>query len=397
MYTMHYRRIRIYVFIICIGILTLTCKTKDNEDPSANRYAYHTPEQVEDGWTVTSANDVGLDINRLINMMNYINSSDYHNIHSILIFKDNFLVFEEYFDGYEFSWNPPGSNGDWIQYDRQVDHYLASVSKSITSVILGAAVLHGFIDNLNDKIVDLLPEYNYILTGGKENITLYHLLTMSSGLDWDEITDTDDNSRNDAVQIYLVDDPIEYILSLPLVYTPGQEFLYNSGGTNVLGAIVQKCTGISLLDFSNTFLFEPLNVEGGSWYALGENYVLASGGLFLRPRELAKIGYLFLNDGQWGAHQIISEQWINESISNHISTQGRTLPLAYGYGYQWWLQNYHINGSVHRSFLAAGWGDQYMIIFPEQDMMILFNGGNYFSSGSISPFELVEDYILRSL
>ena len=394
---MDYRQIRLCFLIIGIGILTPTCNTNDTDNPSATGYEYNSPEQVDDGWSVSSAIDVGLDASVLVDMMNYINSRDDHNIHSILIFKDNFLVFEEYFDGYEYYWDPPGSNGDWIQYDRQIDHYLASVSKSVTSVIFGAAVLQGIIESIDDKIVDLLPEYSHILTGGKENITLYHLLTMSSGLDWDEITDSSDDSRNDAIQIYLADDPMEYILSLPLIYSPGEEFLYNSGGTNVLGAIIQKYSEMNFLDFSNTFLFEPLNVEGGLWYALGENYVLASGGLFLRPRELAKIGYLFLNDGQWGTHQIVSEQWIEESISNHIATRGRTLPLAHGYGYQWWLQDYEVNGTLYQSFLAAGWGDQYMIILPEQNLMILFNGGNYLSSGSISPFELVEDYILQAL
>jgi len=390
MYKTHFK---LYFYIIWLGILTPAC----HNDGPVQQYKYSIPEQTEDGWIVGSTNDAGLNTEILVDMMNYIHSMNDHNIHSILIFRNDLLVFEEYFAGYLYSVDPPGSNGAYIIYDREVDHYLASISKSITSVIFGAAVLNGYIENIDDKIVDLMPEYSNILTGDKGDITLHHLLTMSSGLAWDESSYSYDDPRNNVIQLFIVEDPIEYTLSLPLLYSPGEEFLYNSGGTNVLGAIIQKSSGMRLIDFANTYLFEPLNVEGGSWQQLGEHYLFASGGLFLRPRELAKIGSLFLNNGYWEGHQIISEHWIAESVRNQIITKGRTLPLAHGYGYQWWLQDYQVNGIVYNSFLAAGWGDQYMIIFPEQNMMVLFNGGNYLSSGSISPFDLVQDYILRAL
>nr|NQU93455.1 serine hydrolase [Bacteroidota bacterium] len=299
--------------------------------------------------------------------------------------------------GYLYSGNPPGSNGDYIHYNRETDHYLASVSKSITSVIFGAAVKEGFIDNLDDKIVDLLPEYSDILTGAKAEITVKDLLTMSSGLAWDESSRPYGNQLNDVTALFNSEDPIAYILSRSMMYSPGSEFHYNSGGTNVLGAIIQKKTGMSLLDIGNEYLFDPLNVKGGAWQRMGGNYFFASGGLFLRPRELAKIGYLFLNNGYWEDHQVISEDWISESVSDHIQTKGRTLPLSHAYGFQWWLQDYQVNGRTYHSFLAAGWGDQYMIIFPEEEMMIVFNGGNYLSGGSISPFSLVRDYVLVAL
>ena len=282
-------------------------------------------------------------------------------------------------------------------YDSEVDHYLASVSKSVTSVIFGAAMKEGFIENLDDIVIDLLPEYSDILTGDKADISLHHLLTMSSGLSWDENSRSYGDTLNDVTALFYSDDPIEYILTRPLLYKPGAEFLYNSGGTNVLGAIIQKYTEQRLLDYGNACLFEPLEIEGGLWQRMGGDYFFASGGIFLRPRELAKIGYLFINDGYWGDHQVVSEEWIAESIKGHIITRGRTLGLAHAYGYQWWLQNYQANGILYESFMAAGWGDQYMIIFPEQKLMVLFNGGNYLSSGTISAFDLVKDYILKAI
>ena len=362
-----------------------------------NKQIYNqVPEQTADGWTTNSLESVNMNPEIIGTMMQYIVNGN-HKIHSILIVKDGQLVFEEYFEGYLYSGNPPGSDGAYIMYTRETDHYLASVSKTVTSVIVGTAIKEGFVENIEDKVVHYLPDYDDILTGDKMDITLKHLLTMSSGLTWDENSYSYEDPRNNVVQLFLSDDPIEYILSLPLISSPGSEFLYNSGGTNVIGAIIQECAGMSLLEFGNTFLFDPLNIEGGVWQSLPGGYLFASGGLFLRPRELAKIGYLFLNNGYWGEHQIISEDWIEESVNEHIDTYGRTLPLAHAYGYQWWMQDFQVNGQTYASFLAAGWGEQYMYIFPEEAMIVLFNCGYYLTPVSISPYDLTRDYILNSL
>jgi len=381
-------------FFAVLVILTLLFSCKRN---NIDHYEYTVPEYSNDGWDVASLNDVGINSVRICEMMDFINENSGHNIHSILIFKNNKLVFEEYFEGYLYSSNPPGTNGEFIQYDEHTDHYLASVSKSITSVILGAAVKEDYIDNLEDKIIDLLPEYSDILTGEKADITLKHLLTMTSGLDWDESSSSYGNPNNDVTALFNSEDPVEYILSRPLLYTPGSEFLYNSGNTNVIGAIIQKKTEMSLLDFGNEYLFNPLTIDGGTWQVLPGGYFFASGGISLRPRGLAKIGSLFLNDGRWDNKQVITEEWISESVMSHIDTEGRTLPSSHSYGYQWWIQDFSSNGIVYNSFLAAGWGDQYMIIFEERDMMVLINCGNYLSSGSISIMSLVEDFILDAL
>jgi CubicO group peptidase (beta-lactamase class C family) len=165
----------------------------------------------------------------------------------------------------------------------------------------------------------------------------------------------------------------------------------------VLGAIIQKYSGKNLLDFGNEYMFDPLNIQGGSWQRLPSGYFFAGGGIFLRPRELAKIGYMFLNNGYWGEKQVITPGWISESVQEHIMTQGRTLPLAHGYGYQWWLKDFHVKDLTYNCFLAAGWGDQYMFIIPAKELMIVFNGGNFLSAGSISPFSLVADCILVAL
>ena len=386
------KRIKLIFIIFSLAILASGCK-KDKID----KYEYQIPGVYDDGWEVGSADDAGLSSATLSRMMDRINSVSGHNIHDILIFRNGKLVFEEYFEGYLYSSNPPGSNGDFIQYDRETDHFLASESKTITSVLFGIAVKEGFIDDLDEKVLSIFPEYEDILTGAKADITIKQMLTMSSGLAWDESSTAYGDPANDVTALFDSDDLLAYVLSRPLLYTPGIEFLYNSGTTNVLGAIIEKATGMSLLDFGNEYLFDKLNIQGGVWQRLPSGYYFASGGIFLRARELAKIGYLFLNDGYWGDDQVVTPEWISESVEEHILTKGRTLPMAHGYGYQWWLEDFEANGHTYHSFFAAGWGDQYMFVFPEEDMIVVFNGGNYLSGGSISPFSLVPNFILDAL
>ncbi len=378
--------------IFFVFLAALSCCGGKHTDP----YKYTVPELAGDGWSVGDADEAGLKTEILSDMMTYIRGTEGHNIHSILVFRDGKLVFEEYFEGYLYSGNPPGSNGDYILYDRETDHYLASVSKTVTSVLFGIAVKEGFISDLDEKIVDIFPEYGDVLTGGKENITIRHLLTMSSGLAWDESSAPYGDPSNDVTKLFLSDDPLKEILSNTLLTVPGQTFLYSSGGTNVVGAVIEKYTGMSLLDFGNSYLFDPLNVSGGAWQKMGGGLFFASGGVSLRPRELAKIGYLFINNGYWNDTQIVSEEWIDDSTTEHILTHGRTISAAHGYGYQWWTMDFHANNKTYPCFFAAGWGDQYMFIFPGQEMIVVFNGGNYLQYGSISQFDLVEDYILRA-
>jgi CubicO group peptidase (beta-lactamase class C family) len=384
--------LRLFGSLLTIMLLLLAgCKDGTDFD-----YQYRIPEEAADGWEVASAEEEGLDPSRLVDMMDFLASSPGHHIHSILIFRRDKLVFEEYFEGYLYANNPPGSNGDFIQYDRETDHYLASVSKSITSVIFGAAVKEGYIPTVDTLLRDVLPEYQHILTGQKEGITLEHLLTMSSGLHWDEWSKSFEDPENDVIALFHEEDPMEYILSKHMINDPGQEFLYNSGGTNVLGAVIERATGMGLLEFGNQYLFGPLQVEGGIWERMAGGYMFASGGIYLRPREQAKIGSLFLNGGYWAGQQIITDDWIEASSTEHIVTNS-LIPRAHAYGYQWWIMDYQANGRSYECFFAAGWGDQYIFVFPEQDMMVVVNSGNFLEYGGVSVFGLVEDYILPSL
>ncbi|HUX55986.1 MAG TPA: serine hydrolase [Bacteroidales bacterium] len=356
---------------------------------------YNTPQSYDDGIETASLNSVGMDSLPVIEMMNYLNSKDGHKIHNILIIKDNKLVFEEYFEGYALDMNAPGRNGAVMEYNKDTDHFMASVSKSVTSVIFGIAVKEGYIDDLNKKVIDYFPEYTAILTGGKADITIAHLLTMTCGLTFDENSYPYGDSRNDVTRLFSEDDPIKFILSKELTSTPGTQFFYNSGAVNVLAAIVEKATGMKFLDYANAKLFDPLRSVGGVWSALNSGLVFASGGLSFKARELSKIGLLFLNEGMWEGNQIITPEWIAASQEEYIVTHAIFPDTSYGY--YWWIMNYIVNGVSYKCFFAAGWGDQYMFIIPGLEMIVVINSGNYDGSGSVSAYNLMKDHILKAL
>ena len=382
--------------ISLIFMVSFAISCKKDSDTIENGYTYTTPVVYADGLETASLVGVGMNEGPIESMMDYLNTNSSHTIHNILIIKDNKLVFEEYFRGYKLNYSSPNLNGELVDYTRTTDHPMQSISKSVTSVIFGIAVKEGYFPDLNKKIVEFFPEYADILSGDKANVTIHHLLTMTSGIAWDESTYPIGDSRNDITQLLASSDPIKFILSKPLVSVPGTTFSYNSGSTNVIGAIIEKATGKGFLDFANQKLFDPLRSEGGAWSGYRNGQIHASGGLYFKARELCKIGLLFLNDGQWEGSQIITPDWIDKSQYKQVSSNANFFPNS-GYGYYWWLTNFTAKGVSHKCFFAAGWGDQYMFIIPTLNMIVEFNSGNYNGTSNISPFDLMNNYILKAI
>lgn len=381
------------ISILLIGCI-FSCK-KENVIIE-HSYRYTTPLVFNDGLETGTLSSVGLDSVPIIKMMDYLNSDSSHTIHNILILKNSKLVFEEYFKGYKINYTAANLNGELMDYSRTTDHPMHSVSKSVTSVIFGIAVKNGYITNLNKKIIDYFPEYADLLTGDKANITIHHLLTMTCGLAFDEQAYPYSDARNELRQAMNIDDPIRYILSKPVVSVPGTQFHYSSGSGLVLAAILEKVTGKKFLDYANEKLFDPLRSEGGVWTSSHSGLTLASSGLYFRARELTKIGLLFLNNGQWEGKQIITPEWIELSQQEFINTNN-AFYLNSSYGYQWWITGFTVNGVSHKCFFAVGWGNQFMYIIPDLNMIIEFNCGNYEDLSRTPPIDLVNDYILRAI
>ena len=387
---------KIFKIIIFI-LLSLTYYTCGDENTvvQPEEYSYSIPVQKEDGWATASLSEVGMDETKIVEMVNFIKHTHEHQIHNILIIKNKKLVFEEYFVASGYSTSPPAMSSTIVSYNINMLHYWASGSKSVTSVLFGIAIDKGFIGNdVNEKIITYLPNYSSILTGEKENITVKNLLTMSSGLDWDESTYSYGDSRNDVTLLFSFSDPIRFVLNKNLHASPGTVFHYNSGVTNVLAEIIRQKSKLNLLQFAEKYLFQPLGITQYEWQKIRGEYYFASGGLNLRPRDMAKIGFLFLNDGKWDENQILSQQWIDASKQSYINPQ---VGFADGYGYQWWIGSAVVGEDIINYFFAAGLGEQYMFVIPSLDLIIIFNCGYFGVPVTISPFQLIEDYIAPSL
>ncbi len=179
---------------------------------------------------------------------------------------------------------------------------------------------------------------------------------MSSGLSWDEWTYPYSDARNDSLKSLMGPDLIRYVLERPVVAPPGEKFAYNTGISIVLGEIIRRASGLSADKFAERYLFEPLGITDYYWAKLPGETVETGGGLFLRPRDMAKIGQLFLNGGQWQGKQIVSENWVKESTVNHAGTMKNPawLVAADGYGYQWWLGFLNAASNDIRFYAARG-------------------------------------------
>ncbi len=381
------------ILTLALAICLFSCdkKSTNKAQPDDN---YGAPIQTNDGWETAQPSQVMLRSQKLLEMLAYINGIQNHGVHAILIVKDGKLVFEEYFKGYLWDISKPNFQGAFVTYNMDTPHYLASVTKSVTSAVVGIAKDQNGFSDINDKIKIYFPEYSSILIDEKEKITIKHLLTMTSGLAWDESSTSYDDPANDVTQLFMQPDPVKFILMKTLTSTPGAQFHYNSGCTNILSDIVRKTIEQNFLTFADHNLFKPLGITNYQWDLLNPNYVFASGGLYLRPRDLAKIGYVFLNQGQWKGKQIISEEWIHQSITSHIDPQ---VSWATGYGYQWWIGSFQFDANVYSCFFAAGWGGQYMFVFPQENMIVIFTCGYFFSPTVIDSFRMVQEYILPAL
>ena len=355
------------------------------ETSVAKSYSYSIPVKMNDGLTCTALSNVNMDHKKIESVVNNIIDGDYDDIHSILIYKDGNLALEEYF-------NDKGKlHSEFINnlYCNRV-HHLSSVTKSVISALVGIAIDKGYIRDINEPIYKYFPEYEALFDSTKKKILLKHVLTMSTGLKWDEFTYPFSDPRNSAYQWKKSPDNLGFYLARDLVSAPGQTFNYSGGCMMLLAEIIHRTTGLPVDRFAEKHLFNPLGIKKYKWLGSDTLVTNHSGGLALRPRDMVKIGKLFLDDGRWGNNQIISKDWVMNSSRQQISV-GST-----GYGYQWWMRSFQADGKKMNSFYAIGLDGQFIIVIRELNMVLVFTGANFGDDWSSNVYKIIEKYIIAA-
>lgn len=350
-------------------------------------YTYKKPDQREDGWRVEDMRNMEIDQKLLQTLMLEILQGTYHDIHSLLVIKDNRIVLEEYFA------RRGKLYGDFIHqlYQNKL-HHLASISKPVTSLLTGCALEKGFINSIQDPIFNYFPEYPQLRSSAKRSILLKHLLTMTSGLRWRQFGLPFQHPENDARIMYQAEDVLDYYFSRPLQSKPGKRFNYSNASATAMGALLEHAGQMNLDQLSESCLFEPLGIRDFKWDKYPDGTYDADGGLALTERDLAKIGQLILNKGSWNNTQVITSDWISNSTAKKLNRSS-----TFGYGYYWQQTEFSIDQKNYSSILAWGDGGQFLFIFPDLNLVVVSTAGNYGKGQDQVIFEILNQYLLPAV
>ncbi|HEV2155142.1 serine hydrolase [Bradyrhizobium sp.] len=346
--------------IVGSGALLLAGHGSAKGAPMTSESVSDSPEDLRDGWRVGNPTWHGFDPALLQDMRRRVADGRLDNVHAIIVARDGVLVYEQYAAGQDQNGLEPAKH---TVFNAATKHNGNSMTKSVISLLVGVALQRGWIKTLDAPVLDYFPEYADLRTPERGAITLYHLLTMSDGLDWSEFKPPFDSFG----KMRGAKDAYRYVLEQPAAAPPGHTYNYNSGATELIGAVLRKTSGKSLDSLARDELFEPLGIEDVEWNRqLPDGQPQASGALRARPRDWAKLGQLVINRGVWNNRQIVPSAWIADSIKPHNNGPGLFL-----YGYHWWLGRSFCRGKVVEWAGAMGWGGQRLMIVPDLGLVAL--------------------------
>jgi len=309
-----------------------------------------------EGWEYTSFRAEGLDPSRYDILKKKVLEGTFKDINSIIVVRKGKILVEDYFNG----------------EDRDTLHDIRSATKSIGSALLGIAIDRGYIEGVNEKLYDFFPEYRKgkHWDDRKNRITLEHVLNMTTGLDTDDWSDPSGSQGSETLLIES-SDFVDFMLSLPLVHEPGERWAYSTGTSHMMGAVIEKATGMSVVEFADQYLFQPLGINAYQW-KIAQGGAHTGGGFRMRAMDMARFGQLFLLKGSWQGKRILSEEWILQSAQSFHSP---TRDLHYGY--QWWKTGFRVNGRRHDAVFAVGNGENFIFLFPEIETVVALTGSVY--------------------
>jgi CubicO group peptidase (beta-lactamase class C family) len=340
-------------------------------------------------WMVATAQSQSMNADSLEVFHNDIVAGKYGNIDGMLVTRHGKLIFrKDYTHDYDKIYgegarktsalnalDPGGQynyfNPWWHPFYRRADlHTLQSVTKTITSVIIGVATARNEFPDLSTPVLvffDTTQVKN--IDDRKRKMTIRHLLTMTAGFDWNEQTGYDD-PKNDCSIMEASFDWVQYVIDKPMAVEPGSTFNYNSGASELLAYIFRKATGKDIEAYAAQYLFAPLGITNYFWKRIPTGLADTEGGLYLNMADLAKIGYLFLRAGNWNGKQIVTGEWVKASVVPSVKLGDKVQ-----YGYKWWLY-YYSNNNMQYAWHGSGFGGQFPIVIPEYDIVVVFTGWN---------------------
>jgi uncharacterized protein (TIGR03437 family) len=314
------------------------------------------------GWTVSTPEAQGMDSAMLERADEFIRANS-PNRYSFLVIRNGYLVFERYY----------GGASAWDRFP------LASITKSFVSALTGIAVEQGLVQ-VDDRVVDVFPEYAGVGDPRLADLRVAHLLTMSGGLLYDEVGGTEAMAHTHNWVLW--------VLQQPMDSAPGERFRYSGGLTHLLSALLTRKTHTSTRDFGVRYLFGPLGIWDFTWQYDWQLYYIGGWGLDVMPRDLAKLGYLYLHDGKWEDRQVVPASWVRASTSPHIRHNSGADDF---YGYLWWMDNR--DGFFVPA--AVGAGAQYIWYSRELNLVVVTTGAIPGTTGE--AWGLMSDYVIPSV
>jgi CubicO group peptidase (beta-lactamase class C family) len=346
--------------LLAFSTISMPCTAQATEE------AYAVPAITDDGWQVRALGESGFDIVPLRTLLDAAMGSE-ANLHSIIIERHGFLVAELYRNGKDKSVYSLFARRR--AFGPEVLHDTRSVGKSVIGLLIGIAQAQEKIGVLSTPVLDFFPEYSGQATSEHRAITLQHLLTMSSGLQWHE----GGAGRDDEHRLFWKRSPYRYVLRHPVALPAGERFNYNGGGTALLAEVVARTTQSRFTDFAREHLFEPLGIRDWQWVSDLHGRPMAFNGLRMRPRDMAKLGRLLLNQGSWQGRQIVPAAWVAATLQPRISTGIADLQ----YGYHWWAGTVQWQDKPLAWSAAFGNGGQRVFVVPDLDLTVVFTAGAY--------------------
>ena len=315
-----------------------------------------------EGWQFSTPEKQGIRSQRLAEMMEHVKKNNF-SIDSILIVRNGYVVLDAYI--YPFS--------------KGQKHIIHSCTKSIMSALIGIALDKGYIQNVDQAITDFFPDKEFAnMDDLKKSITLEDLLMMASGL---KCRDSYLYRWVGLFEMRNSTDWAQYVLDLPMSEAPGEKFEYCNGVSYLLSVIIQNTTKMKTLDFARKHLFGPLGIIDVGWATSPQGFDIGYGEMWLKPHDMAKFGWLYLNKGRWGNKQILPAEWVEASTRGHIDSHLFDL-----YGYQWWVDS----GGY---YMAVGYKGQRIFVVPEKNLVAVFTGDLTGGEALVSK-KLLDAYII---